>query len=242
MAISAMTVSSRTASMHVRRRAGREGSLPQPNRRSVRVYLARHGETTWNLAGRYQGRLESELSPLGVRQALALADAMQRANAGRVVSSPLRRCTATAQPTAERIEVDVEADGRLIEIAHGTWEGRLRDEIAANDPARYRAWREDPAHVSFEGGESIAQVLARWREFAASFAPDAPALVVTHDAVVRVALVDATSRGLDDFWTTRVENGAYAVFDVHAGRWSLVDECVADHLGALRAPTEGQAL
>jgi probable phosphoglycerate mutase len=208
----------------------------------VRVYVARHGETTWNLAGRYQGRLESELSPLGARQALALADAMARVKVGRVVSSRLRRCTATAQPAADRLHLRVETDDRLIEIAHGTWEGRLRDELAANDPARYRAWRADPAHVQFENGESIADVLARWRDFAASFAPDAPALVVTHDAVVRVALVDATSRGLEHFWTTRVENGAYAVFDVHDARWTLVDECVSDHLGALRASTERQAL
>ena len=208
----------------------------------MRVYVARHGETTWNLAGRYQGRLESELSPLGARQALALADAMHGANVGRVVSSPLRRCTATAQPAAERVGAPVETDDRLIEIAHGTWEGRMRDELAANDPVRYRAWRNDPAHVQFENGESIADVLERWRAFAASFAPAAPALVVTHDAVVRVALVDATSRGLEDFWTARVENGAYAEFDVDGGRWTLVTECVADHLGTLRAPTEGQAL
>jgi probable phosphoglycerate mutase len=208
----------------------------------VRVYVARHGETTWNVAGRYQGRLESELSPLGERQAHALAGAMADADVRRVVSSPLRRCTATAQPTADRVGVRVETDDRLIEIAHGTWEGRLRDEIAANDPARYRAWREDPAHVQFENGENIAQVLARWREFAASFAPDAPALVVTHDAVVRAALVDASSRSLDDFWQTNVENGGYAVFDADGARWSLVAECVAAHLGALRASVDGQAL
>ena len=208
----------------------------------MRVYVARHGETTWNLAGRYQGRLESELSSLGARQAIALADAMERANVGRVVSSPLRRCTATARPAADRAGVPVETDERLIEIAHGTWEGRYRDELAANDPTRYRAWREDPAHVQFEHGENIAQVLARWRDFAASFASQTPFLVVTHDAVVRVALVDATSRRLEDFWTTRVENGAYAVFDVRGARWTLVEECVADHLGALRAPIEGQAL
>jgi probable phosphoglycerate mutase len=208
----------------------------------VRVYVARHGETTWNVAGRYQGRLESELSPLGIRQARALADAMAAAGVGQVVSSPLRRCTATAYPTAERIGTQVETDDRLIEIGHGTWEGRYRDEIAANDPVRYRAWREDPAHVAFEGGESIAHVLERWRDFAASFAPRVPALVVTHDAVVRVALVDALSRGLGDFWKARVENGAYAAFDVDGGRWTLVEECVNEHLGALRARIEGQAL
>jgi broad specificity phosphatase PhoE len=206
------------------------------------VYVARHGETTWNLAGRYQGRLESDLSPLGARQALALANAMARDEVARVVSSPLGRCVATAQPVADRAGVSVEIDDRLIEIAHGTWEGRLRDEIAANDPARYRAWRRDPAHVQFENGENIGDVLERWRDFAASFVTPAPALIVTHDAVVRVALVDATSRKLEDFWRVRVENGAYATFDVAAGRWTLVEQNVAGHLGTLRAPTEGQAL
>jgi broad specificity phosphatase PhoE len=214
----------------------------EPKARGVRVYLARHGETTWNLAGRYQGRLESELTPLGAAQALALAGAMETAGVKRVVSSPLRRCTATAGPTAERAGVPVETDERLIEIAHGTWEGRLREEIAANDPARYRAWREDPAHVRFEAGESIAEVLDRWRDFAASFRPAVPALVVTHDAVVRVAIVAAASRSLDAFWTARVENGGYAVFEADAGGWTLVEENVAAHLGPLRAPTEGQAL
>ena len=206
------------------------------------MYVARHGETTWNVAGRYQGRLESPLSELGVRQANALAAAMCGAGVRRVVSSPLLRCTATAAPAAERARVPVETDERLIEIAHGTWEGRLRDEIAANDPVRYRAWREDPGHVRFENGETIGQVLARWRDFAAAFCPTVPSLVVTHDAVVRVALVTATGRELDAFWTARVENGGYAVFEVDERGWALVEENVAAHLGALRASTEGQAL
>ncbi|HEX3463407.1 MAG TPA: histidine phosphatase family protein [Candidatus Elarobacter sp.] len=208
----------------------------------MRVNLARHGETTWNLAGRYQGRLESELTPLGVRQARALAAAMSAIPVGRVVSSPLRRCTETARFTAETVKVPVETDERLIEIAHGTWEGRLRDELAANDPERYRAWRHDPAHVRFENGESLADVLARWNDFAASFRPMVPALVVTHDAVVRVAILAATGRDLEAFWEARVENGAYAEFDVAADGWSLLRENVTDHLGALRASIEGQAL
>jgi len=208
----------------------------------VRVYIARHGETDWNLSGRYQGRRESALTELGTRQAAALAGAMDAAQIGHVVSSPLLRCTATAQPAAERRGVTVETDPRLIEIAHGSWEGRLRDDIAVNDPQRYRAWREDPAHVQFEGGEGLTQVRERWREFAAAFRPRVASLVVTHDAVVRVALLDATSGELSDFWTRSVENGAYAVFEVDAAGWKLVDECVAGHLGALRAPIGGQAL
>ena len=208
----------------------------------MRVYLARHGETTWNLAGRYQGRRESGLTALGMAQAFALADAMRTAEIGRIVSSPLLRCTATATPAAERLNLRLERDDRLIEIAHGTWEGRLREEIAANDPVRYRAWREDPAHVRFEGGESCGEVLERWRAFATAFRPEVPALLVTHDAVVRVALVDATGRGLEAFWEARVENGGYAVFEVDASGWTLVEENVGTHLGALRVSIAGQAL
>jgi broad specificity phosphatase PhoE len=208
----------------------------------VHVYLARHGETTWNLAGRYQGRRESALTALGMRQAFALSEAMLAARVGRVVSSPLLRCTATAIPTVERASLELETDDRLIEIAHGTWEGRLRDEIAANDPASYRAWREDPANVAFAGGETLAQVAERWSAFAASFAPQTPALVVTHDAVVRVALLAAQRRPLHAFWEATVENGAYAIFDVTAGGWELVESCATAHLAGVRASTEGQAL
>ncbi len=208
----------------------------------MRVYLARHGETTWNVAGRYQGRRESELTPLGVRQAAALAGAMSAAHVGRVIASPLRRTAATAQLTADALGLALETDSRLIEIAHGTWEGRLRDEIASSDAARYRAWRHDPGHVAFEGGESLADVRRRWDDFAATFASVSPTLVVTHDAVVRVALVAALGRELDAFWQTTVENGAYAVFEAGPAGWALVDECVSEHLGDLRAEVESQAL
>jgi len=208
----------------------------------MRVYVARHGETTWNLAGRYQGRRESALTSLGMQQAFALADAMDAARVGRVIASPLLRCTATAKPAADRLNLRVESDDRLIEIAHGTWEGRMRDEIAANDGARYRAWREDPANVAFEGGETTHQVLGRWRDFARSLSLGPPTLVVTHDAVVRVALVDASGRGLEAFWATSVENGAFAEFEVDAGGWTLVAECVSAHLAGIRASTSGQAL
>jgi broad specificity phosphatase PhoE len=208
----------------------------------MRVYVARHGETTWNVAGRYQGRRESALTALGMQQAFALAAAMDAAEVQRVISSPLLRCTATARPTADRLNLHVQTDDRLIEIAHGTWEGRLRDEIAANDPLRYRAWREDPGNVAFEGGETPAQVLDRWRDFAGALQPQGPTLVVTHDAVVRVALLFATGRGFDAFWDAQVENGAYATFEVDAGRWTLVEESAAGHLDGIRAATDAQAL
>ena len=208
----------------------------------MRVYVARHGETTWNLAGRYQGRRESALTALGMQQAFALAEAMVAHEVGRVVASPLLRCTATAKPSAERLNLRLETDDRLLEIAHGTWEGRLRDEIAANDSARYHDWRENPQRVAFEGGETPQQVRDRWRAFALALHPHTPTLVVTHDAVVRVALLDGLGRELQAFWEMLVENGAYAVFEVDGERWTLIEERVDAHLAGIRTATGGQAL
>jgi broad specificity phosphatase PhoE len=210
----------------------------------VQVYVARHGETTWNLAGRYQGRRESGLTALGLRQGFALADAFEhlQPHIERIVASPLLRCHATAKFVAERLNIALETDDRLIEIAHGTWEGRLRDEIAADDPERFRAWKERPGEVAFEHGETLAQVQARWLNFAADFTAGPPSLVVTHDAVVRVAILAAQERPLNDLWSVRVENAGFAEFAVETGRWKLVNESVNAHLAGLHAATGGQAL
>ena len=212
-------------------------------------WIARHGETTWNLAGRYQGRLESALSALGVRQGLALADAFSaRLERGgsiptRIVASPLLRCAATARFVADRLGVELETDERLIEIAHGTWEGRYRDDLAREDPGVYRAWRETPASVAFDGGESLADVRARWRAFADDLASQSgDTLVVTHDAVVRVALLDLEGLPLDDLWKVPVENAAFAVVESDGPQRRLIEACVTAHLANARADATEQAL
>jgi probable phosphoglycerate mutase len=140
------------------------------------------------------------------------------------------------------LNLPLENNDALIEIAHGTWEGRLRDEIAANDPALYATWRERPAEVVFEEGESLRDVAARWQRFRADLVVDRPTLLVTHDAIVRAALLDIAERPLSDFWSIRVENAAYAVVEVEGSRWTLIQESVNDHLAGQRAATESQAL
>ncbi len=161
----------------------------------------------------------------------------------RIVSSPLGRCTATAAFVAERLRIAVETDERLIEIAHGTWEGRYRDELAREDPERYRRWREDPAHASFENGESLADVLARWRAFAHDLSlATRDTLVVTHDAVIRCALVDLRGETLATFWRPQIENAAFATLEAENATLRLIDECETSHLAGMRADVAAQAL
>jgi len=210
----------------------------------VRVFVARHAETTWNLAGRYQGRRESALSGRGMSQGIALAGAFAaiEPRIERIIASPLLRCTATATFVAERLNLTVETDDRLLEIAHGTWEGRLRDEIVADDGARYHTWKERPAAAAFENGETLVQVQARWRAFATTFEPSHQTLIVTHDVLARLAILEAQQRPLDDLWRVRVENAGFAIYDVDRDGWTLLEESVSAHLAGVHAATETQAL
>jgi phosphoserine phosphatase len=207
------------------------------------VFVARHGETTWNLEGRYQGRLQSTLSPLGERQGLALGNAMlhEKPRIGRIVSSPLVRCTSTAQFAADLLGLTVETDERLIEIGHGDWQGRLRDEIMKSEPENWYKWKNKPTEIVFSSGDSMQKVVERWYDFA-SQRFSVPTLVVTHDAVVRSAIVLAQGRSIDDMWSIKMENAAYARFDAAGDAWRLIDPCVNAHLEGLRADIARQAL
>lgn len=206
------------------------------------VYVARHGETDWNREGRYQGQRESHLTATGRAQAEALAAALDSAEIGRIVSSPLARCRDTATPLSIATGIAVEDDALLLEIGHGTWEGRLRSEIERDDPERMRAWRAHPQTVTFDGGESLAGVYGRWRTFASKLEGNNSVAVITHDVLVRVAILDATMRPLSRLWEPRVVNGGYARFAVNGGEWNLLDECVDAHLTGLLVNTERQAL
>lgn len=194
------------------------------------------------MVGRYQGRLESALSALGVRQGEALAQRFANEPPDRIISSPLLRCTATSRFVATRTNREVETDETLIEIDHGTWQGRYRDELAKNDPERYTAWRERPGEVAFEGGESVRDVMARWQAFRRSLVVRGATLIVTHDAVVRCALLDISGRPLADFWQVPFENAALAKVEVDGVRWSLLEAHETAHLAGLRADVSGQAL
>ena len=205
--------------------------------------VARHAETTWNLAGRYQGRRESALSALGVRQGIALAEALVHftPRIERIVASPLLRCVATARFTADRLDLPVETDERLVEIGHGDWEGRLRDEIMRDEPQGWYLWKNEPTKITFSAGDSVHGVADRWRSFSAERLV-VPTLIVTHDITARVAVACAQRRSLNDIWKVQMSNAAYALFDAEPAGWTLVEPLVDAHLAGLRADTASQAL
>ena len=92
----------------------------------MKIILARHGETPWNAAGRYQGQIDIPLSETGEAQARLLGERLRQVPISRAASSQLSRAKATAEFAlgGSRHHL-LHIDERLQEIAHGEWEGLL---------------------------------------------------------------------------------------------------------------------
>lgn len=71
----------------------------------LELWLVRHGETTWNAAGRWQGHADAPLSKLGIAQAQRLASRLSGQRFDAVISSDLSRAFDTAKIVAAKLDV-----------------------------------------------------------------------------------------------------------------------------------------
>ena len=152
------------------------------------TYLARHGQTEWNVAGRRQGLLDSPLTPRGLLQAQRNAALVSGRQIDAVFASPLGRARQTAEILAEAVALPVLVLDDLAEIAHGEWSGLTSAEIDAAWPGQ-RAVREREKYTfRFPGGESYADADMRvGQALAAMFASGSlRPLVVSHEMVGRM--------------------------------------------------------
>lgn len=155
------------------------------------IYLCRHGQTFHNREGRLQGRLECDLTPLGLLQARAMGallyDLVSRDSTApwRLVASPLRRARATAEAIGERLGLSVEFDERLVEIDVGEWSGRLREEVHGENP---HLAGDDGWGFHAPGGETYEAMMSRLTSWLSdqTVEPDRRLIVVSHGVAGRL--------------------------------------------------------
>lgn len=148
----------------------------------TRMLLVRHGQSTWNAEGRWQGHSDPPLSPLGERQARAAAPAVVALGVTAVYSSDLIRARQTAELVAPPGMTPVVVPP-LRERNVGEWEGLTRVEIEARYPGMLEAHDSPP---SFESDESLlGRVLPALDKIIGELAADDVALIATHGGVIR---------------------------------------------------------
>jgi probable phosphoglycerate mutase len=175
-----------------------------------RLWLLRHGESTWNSLGLVQGQAEgSGLTPRGFLQADACARELAGAPVSALYSSDLERAARTAAPVASSLGLPVLLDARLRERALGIAEGAPTANLGPEHSGVVDG-RVVDADAAPPGGESVRELYDRAVGCVERILVDHPAgdlVLVTHGGVVRVVLAWLEGSGPDGMGWPEIENG-----------------------------------
>jgi broad specificity phosphatase PhoE len=132
----------------------------------IKIYIARHGETTWNVEGRIQGRSDPDLSPKGYSQSLALLEQLKDRPISAIYTSTLRRSILTAQPIARYLNRPLQKHLELDEIAFGILEGKQFLSLNEEIRGEWEKFIKDRYTYRFPQAENYTDVTNRIGPFA----------------------------------------------------------------------------
>ncbi len=152
------------------------------------IYIVRHGETEWNMQGRFQGKLDSPLTNNGVRQAQNNALFFTTClPIDRIYSSPLGRAQATATILAQTLKCPLETVESLYEIDMGDFGGMKIVEMQEVHRAWYHRRKNRKLYIPFPNGESYFDVYLRVRPFLKAIMKKRQRIIiVAHEGVNRI--------------------------------------------------------
>jgi len=190
------------------------------------IFLARHGESDWNVEKRFQGHSDRPLTERGRKQAHALADLVASEKIDAVYTSPLSRAQETAEIVAARAELEPVALPELREVDTGSWSGLSRADVEARFPEGFSRWRSGGS--GWEDGETYEQmaerVIGALRTIAEDH-PDGRVLVISHGGPIRAIHAAAEGVAIDDYRRLKpVEpNARLSAVAVENGRVTRLD-------------------
>ncbi|MCM3584413.1 histidine phosphatase family protein [Mesobacillus maritimus] len=199
----------------------------------VKVYVVRHGETKWNAEKRTQGRLDSELTEKGIRDAKQLGERLRETKFQRVISSPSQRTLQTAKLVNKGRSIPIETDERLYEINLGPWQGKTEEEIKTQYPEQFHAYWNAPALFTNASGESFVDVKERVKDFFLELERNHSSgniLIVTHGVVLKTLYLLCRNAPIDEVWAPPYIHGtSLTVINLENGKQKLLLEGCTKH-------------
>ncbi|HEU5353774.1 MAG TPA: histidine phosphatase family protein [Actinocrinis sp.] len=204
-----------------------------------RVVIWRHGQTEWNVEGRFQGQTDVPLDAVGRDQARRAARLLAALRPAAITASDLARAADTARELSALTGLPVALDKGLRETYAGTWQGLTDSEIRAKFPEEFAAWKRDHS-VRRGGGELEIEVADRVVPAILRALEDIPPrgtlVVVSHGGSSRVAI--GRLLGLPpEHWSSLggLSNCCWSVLGEATRGWRLLEH----NAGSLPEPVIG---
>ncbi|WP_377274319.1 histidine phosphatase family protein [Peterkaempfera sp. SMS 1(5)a] len=209
------------------------------SRRGPRVVFWRHGQTAWNLEGRFQGSTDIPLTETGRAQARRAARLLAALKPDAIIASDLGRAADTAAELAAVTGLAVSHHEGLRETYAGVWQGLTNAEIQQKYGDDYAAWRRGEP-VRRGGGELETEVADRAvpviLEAVEKLPEDGTLVVVSHGGAIRTSV--GRLIGLEPFhWESLggLSNCCWSVLGRGARGWRLLEH----NAGTLPEPVIG---
>ena len=197
---------------------------------STRIFLVRHGKSARHESPIYLGQSDVPLSDHGRREAAKAGDKLAKKGARpkRIYSSDLCRASETATIIAEKLGgPPVVLDKLFREMAMGSWDGELIEDIKVKFPGEYEKRGEDIRNYRTPGGENFYDLQGRvTREFYRIFEEDfrfadsdpGDLIIVAHLGVVTSLYEELEGEDDDGYWP-HFKTGSVTTLEVPDWLW-----------------------
>jgi len=186
----------------------------------TRAFLLRHGTSTFNVEGRYQGCSDQSLLTQEGRTGARLSgERLKSEGIAVIISSPLQRAVETAREVRAMLQQSGDAvpfvtDARLREVDLSAWEGLSYDRVKQEFPAQLSAWRLQPSELrmplpSGEDAFPVRNLYSRaesfWKDLIVAYAGKS-VLLVTHGGTARAMVTSVLGLGIEHFQRVQQSN------------------------------------
>jgi broad specificity phosphatase PhoE len=180
------------------------------------LWLVRHGQTDWNVEGRWQGHTDLPLNAVGREQTEILVESLANIHFDAIFSSDLDRAYETAYAVGKQHGIKVHIEERLREINLGEWEGLTGEEIQRLYPAEWQDREMFPLEARPPGGESMFELAVRIIPAVTDIArryPSGRVLIVSHGVALAVIICHTQGLPLERSFDYIPENAVPVTID-----------------------------
>jgi broad specificity phosphatase PhoE len=172
----------------------------------MKIYVVRHGETTWNKEEVFRGRKDIPLNDTGLWQAEHTGAFFADKGVSAIYSSPLARAKQTASRIGEASRVPIRVDDAFIDMDFGPWEGLSLAAVQQRFPQPLDIWRKYPHRFRVQGAETLAQVRKRVKKGLQAATMDGSVVViVTHRVICKLLALHFLGVSNRHFWKIKCD-------------------------------------
>ncbi len=166
----------------------------------MKIYVLRHGQTSWNVDRKIQGKQDTELNEVGIRQAYEAKEKFNMLNIDLIMCSPLKRTKKTAEIINQDKNLHIIYKKELIERDLGEFEGK---DCETEEGDIYNYYKNE-SKMKIEPVVELCNRINKLLEDIKNNYKNNIILLVTHSGTARA--IEAYFYGIDEYGELPPEN------------------------------------